>query len=86
MDVVPTWVNMHTNNGAKEYNILPLKQHQAEDWEARFGLQGGQKASALKSYDRTMGILEEGLTEVQDYLTKERAGREAYYLAQVGQG
>ncbi len=86
VDVVPTWVNMHTNNGAKEYNILPLKQHQAEDWEARFGLQGGQKASALKSYDRTMGILEEGLTEVQDYLTKERAGREAYYLAQVGQG
>lgn len=86
VDVVPTWVNMHTNNGAKEYNILPLKQHQTEDWEARFGLQGGQKVSALKSYDRTMGILEEGLTEVQEYLTKERAGREAYYLAQVGQG
>ena len=33
-----------------------------------------------------MGILEEGLTEVQDYLTQQRADREAYYLAQVGLG
>ena len=86
VDVVPTWVNMHSNNGAKEYNILPLKRLPVEEWDAKFGLQAGQKAAALRSYERTMGILEEGLTEVQDYLTQQRSDREAYYLAQVGLG
>ena len=86
VDVHPTWVNMHSNNGSKEYNILPLKRLPVEEWDAKFGLQAGQKAAALRSYERTMGILEEGLTEVQDYLTQQRSDREAYYLAQVGLG
>ena len=86
VEVTPTWVNMHTNNGAKEYNILPLKQQQVGDWESKFGLQGNQKAAALKSYDRTMGILEESLAEVRDYLTQQRADREQHYLELAGLG
>ena len=80
VDVVPTWVNMHTNNGAKEYNILPLIKDREEEWEDSFALQGTQLASARKSYDRTMKIVDEGLTQIQEYLSQEKQAREQYYL------
>lgn len=78
-EVIPTWVNMHTNNGAKEYNILPLKEHEIGQWDADFGLQGNQHASAKKSFERTMGILGEGLQQVNDYLNQQNVERVAYY-------
>ena len=78
-DVIPTWVNMHSNNGAREYNILPLLKEKEGEWEASFGLQGNQFSAAQKSYDRTMGIVGEGLTACQDYLTQAKADREQYY-------
>lgn len=82
-DVIPTWVNMHNNTGAKEYNILPLIQEQEAQWESSFGLQGNQLSAAQKSYNRTMDILDAGLTQVQAYLAQEKAAREAWYLEQV---
>lgn len=79
-DVIPTWVNMHSNAGAKEYNILPLIKDQEAQWETDFALQGSQLSFAQKSYDRTMKIVGEGLTQIQDYLSQEKADREQYYL------
>jgi len=79
-DVVPTWVNMHSNNGAKEYNILPLRKDQEEAWKEIFNLTDVNFSSCQKSYDRTMGIVGEGLTQCQDYLTQAKTDREAYYL------
>ncbi|MBQ6719898.1 MAG: CapA family protein [Oscillospiraceae bacterium] len=79
VEVIPTWVNMHTNNGSREYNILPLKEHEIGQWDADFGLQNNQHASAKKSYERTMGILNEGLQQVQDYLNQQATQRTAYY-------
>ena len=78
-DVIPTWVNMHANSGAKEYNILPLDKEKESEWTETFGLTEYQFSCAQKSYDRTMGIVGEGLTECQTYLEQAKADREQYY-------
>ena len=79
-DVIPTWVNMHSNNGAKEYNILPLIKDQEDTWESDLGLTANQLKSAQKSYERTMKIVGEGLQQVQDHLAQQKEAREQYYL------
>lgn len=78
-DVLPTWVNMSTVNGKKEYNILPLDYDRLEEWKTMFNLTDALYASAQKSYDRTMSIVGEGLEECQTYLEQAKADREAYY-------
>ena len=79
-DVVPTWVNMHQNNGAKEYNILPLIKDQEGSWKESFKLTDHNFTSCQRSYDRTMGIVGEGLQQCQEYLAQAKTDREAYYL------
>ncbi|MEE0109570.1 MAG: CapA family protein [Oscillospiraceae bacterium] len=78
-DVIPTWVNMHTDNGVKEYNILPLEDSRREEWRELFDLNDNTMGFAEKSYTRTMGIVGEGLTECQTYLEQAKADREQYY-------
>ncbi len=79
-DVIPTWVNMHTTNGVKEYNILPLQDSRREEWRELFNLNDNTMGFAEKSHKRTMGIVGEGLTECQEYLQQAKLDREAYYL------
>ena len=78
-DVIPTWVNMHTTGGVKEYNILPLDDSQRETWREAFQLNDNTMGFAEKSYDRTMGIVGEGLQICQDYLEQAKEDREQYY-------
>ena len=78
-DVIPTWVNMHTNQGPKEYNILPLQKDQEDQWKEQFKLTDNNFSSCQKSYDRTMGIVGEGLEACQDYLEAQKEAREQYY-------
>lgn len=78
-DVIPTWVNMHFNNGPKEYNILPLDKEQEDQWQELFALTDHNFTSAQRSYDRTMGIVGEGLEECQIWLEQAKAEREEYY-------
>lgn len=78
-DVLPTWVNMHTNNGSKEYNILPLDIERESEWTQMFNLTDANFSAAQKSYTRTMGIVGEGLEECRTYLEQAKADREAYY-------
>ena len=78
-DVIPTWVNMHTTNGVKEYNILPLQDSTREQWRDLFNLNDNTMGFAQRSYDRTMGIVGEGLTQCQTYLAQEKTDREQYY-------
>lgn len=78
-DVIPTWVNMHSNKGVKEYNILPLTKDTEEQWQASYELTDHQFSSCQKSYDRTMGIVGEGLQQCKDYLDQEKIDREQYY-------
>lgn len=78
-EVIPTWVNMHSNKGSREYNILPLIKDQEAEWESSFELQGNQFSAAQKSYDRTMGIVGEGLDACKAYLDQAKIDREQYY-------
>ncbi len=78
-DVIPTWVNMHSNQGKKEYNILPLIKDEEETWKESYELTDHQFTSCQKSYDRTMGIVGDGLEACRTYLEQAKADREQYY-------
>ena len=78
-DVIPTWVNMHSNNGKKEYNILPLTKDTEDQWQSDYELTDHQFSSCQKSYNRTMGIVGEGLEACQSYLAQAKIDREEYY-------
>lgn len=79
VDVIPTWVNMHQNNGTKEYNILPLELEKESEWQTLFELTDHNFSSCQKSYDRTMGIVGEGLEECKQWLEEYKAQIEEYY-------
>ncbi len=78
-DIIPTWVNMHTTNGIKEYNILPLADATRSSWRETLGLTDNTIGLAEKSYGRTMGIVGDGLAEVKTHLETAAAAREQYY-------
>ena len=79
-DILPTWVNLHFDNGGKEYNMIPLDKEIEDQWQEKFGLntEGLRKAGA--SYDRTMKIVGDGLQQIQDFLAQQKEAREQYYL------
>ncbi len=79
-EAIPTWVNMHSNQGKKEYNILPLDKAQEEQWKDLFQLTDNNLNSCKKSYDRTMGIIGQGLQDCQNWLAESKEARESYYL------
>ena len=79
VNVIPTWVNMHSNNGKREYNILPLIKEQEDTWQETYQMKSDQFQAAVKSYDRTMDIVGEGLTACQNYLAQAKVDREQYY-------
>ena len=79
IDVIPTWVNMHSNQGTKEYNILPLIQEEEESWKEAYNLTDHNFTSCQRSYQRTMDIVGEGLEACQEYLEQAKADREQYY-------
>ena len=78
-DVIPTWVNMHTTGGVKEYNILPLADSTRESWRETFNLNDNTMGFAERSYKRTMGIVGKGLEICQAYLAQAKEAREEYY-------
>ncbi len=78
-DVIPTWVNMHTTDGVKEYNILPLTDSTREQWRDLYKLNDNTLPLAEKSYDRTMAIIGEGLEQCQSHLEQAKLDREQYY-------
>lgn len=80
LEAIPMWVNMHSNNGGREYNILPLNKQNEDQWKETYQMTDGQFSSAQKSYDRTMGIIGDGLKACQDDLAQAKADREQYYL------
>lgn len=57
VDILPTWVYMHPENGKRIYEIIPLDVNDP-DW-TRFG--SANAADLKASYNRTMAIVGEGL-------------------------
>jgi len=81
-DLIPCWVNLHTNGG-KQYNILPLDKEVQDQWKTLYDLGDTTYNAAVNSYDRTMAIAGEGLTECQTWLEQSIEQLEAEYLAAV---
>ena len=79
-ELIPTWVNMHANSGATEYNILPLEESTAAQWQAQFGLTDTQLVNAKASFDRTQALVLPGMEKVQNYLTQQKQLRESVSL------
>ncbi len=75
-ELIPTWVNMHSNSGTKEYNILPLEESTASQWQAQFGLTDNQLASANSSFDRTEALVLTGMEKAQTYFAQQKQLRE----------
>ena len=75
-ELIPTWVNMHANSGSTEYNILPLEESTAAQWQAQFGLTDTQLANAKASFDRTQALTLAGMEKVQSYLAQQKQSQE----------
>lgn len=75
-ELIPTWVNMHANSGSTEYNILPLEEATAAQWQAQFGLTDTQLANAKASFDRTQALTLPGTEKVQSYLAQQKQPQE----------
>lgn len=75
-ELIPTWVNMHANSGSTEYNILPLEESTAAQWQAQFGLTDTQLANAKASFDRTQALTRTGMEKVQSYLAQQKQPQE----------
>ena len=72
VDVLPTWVNMHTTDGVKEYNVLPLDKSVEGQWKDMFDISDDTLEKAKDSYSRTMEIVGDGLEECQKFLENAR--------------
>lgn len=82
VNLIPTWVDLRTNNG-RTYNILPLDDTQRENWQTELELSDWGLTLAGNSYERTMKLVGDGLTESKTYLAEAKAQREADYQAEV---
>ena len=75
-ELIPTWVNLNSNSGSTEYNILPLEGSTAAQWQAQFGLTDNQLASAKASFDRTEALVLTGMEKAQTYFAQQKQLRE----------
>ena len=75
-ELIPTWVNLNSNSGSTEYNILPLEESTSSQWQAQFGLTDSQLADAHSSFDRTEALVLTGMEKVQTYFAQQKQLRE----------
>ncbi len=80
VEVLPTWVNKFTNSSSRvEYNILPLDESCQDQWQTSYSLTDSMYQSAVNSYQRTMNLVGEGLSDCQSWLEQCKQEREDYY-------
>jgi hypothetical protein len=68
VEVLPLWINLHSNTGKTVYDILPLDQA-VTDWKTAFTLTDSTLTQANNSYDRTMKIVGAGLEKINAFLS-----------------
>lgn len=73
--VIPTWVNLHTENGRSVYSVLPLTK---EPNASALGLGPNGLESAKASYARTSALVSAGVKKCNDYLSSVRTPDEEY--------
>jgi poly-gamma-glutamate synthesis protein (capsule biosynthesis protein) len=76
-DVLPTWVWRYDDeNGVRKFKIMTLDE-KIEDWQAALGVSGDTLQKCRDSYDRTMGIVGEGIAEANTWYAQAQAEVEA---------
>ena len=80
VDLIPTWVNLNSNNGSRQYNIVPLDDAIRSEWQEKFNMSENEFNAAQRSYDRTEKLVSEGITKSKAYLTQQKQQREENYL------
>lgn len=75
-DVMPTWTNMHFNNGGREYNILPLDKATEDQWADLYSLDATTLNQAKASWQRTEDLVATGLQKCQDWMKSQQLLRE----------
>ena len=73
INIVPTWVNMHTDS-SKHYHMLPLDK--SLDWQSTFNINAQTAAKAQKSYDRTMELVNAGLAQFDGEYVKQNINKQ----------
>lgn len=82
-DALPTWTNMHYNNGGREYNILPLDDSTRDQWAQIYALDDSTLSQAQASYTRTLEMVGEGLEKCQSWLEGQNTARLEQYQTQA---
>ena len=85
VELIPCWVNLHSNNGRSEYNILPLDDSTRDQWQTLYDLSDTTMLAAERSFTRTMQLVKAPLDECKEYLAQAKADREAAYEAAAAQ-
>ena len=83
MNLIPCWVNLRTTGG-RYYYILPLDGSRQSEWAQQLDIADVSLNAAQRSYDRTMAIVGEGLSQSRQYLADQQELRDANYLAAIG--
>lgn len=66
VDIIPTWVDKYRGGSSYQYTIYPLES--ANYGVEKYGLTGTAATKSKQSYERTVKIIAEGLTECQKAL------------------
>jgi poly-gamma-glutamate synthesis protein (capsule biosynthesis protein) len=66
-NVIPTWINLHKENGKNCYCILPLDKS-VENWKEAYKLSDSTLKHAEESFERTMSLVGDGLEKTKTYL------------------
>jgi len=75
-DVLPTWVDrIDERDWSYNYYVLPLDKA-VEDWQTAMDLTDATLKECKDSYDRTMGIVGEGLLAANEYYAQNQAAVE----------
>ena len=80
VNVIPTWVNLNSNNGSRQYNIVPLDDAIRSEWQEKFNMSENEFNAAQRSYDRTEKLVTEGIVKSKEYLAQQKQQREENYL------
>ncbi len=79
-ELLPTWVCIRSSETVFDYHILPLDKTVA-DWKSAFDIGDSNLVSAENSWQRTVDLTGEGMTQVNAWLESESQARQEAFAA-----
>ncbi len=79
-ELLPTWVCIRSSETEFDYHILPLDKTVA-DWKSAFDIGDSNLIAAENSWQRTVDLTGEGMTQVNAWLESESQARQEVFAA-----